>query len=305
MINTLYKPKNSRIRRSKYRQQPAGVKIEDISLRTHDKSVAEKRRVKMLCEREHEREEIRQPKSVSDAAQRNLVEHLQDFLGDARRLGQSQKHLANLECRIGRLISECHWTTIRAVSSDSFQTWRRGKCELAPKTVNDYLEAARCFFNWLIKNERVQKNPLLSVEKVKTEGRQTRERRAFTIDEIKRLLAVAGRNKAAYLMAPHTGLRRGELSQLKWADLHLDEARPFAIVRSSTTKNSKVAPMTLHPELVAILREIKGESQPGALVFGRSPRIELFKLNLKRGGIPYKDAWGRYAVFHALRNTLC
>jgi hypothetical protein len=63
--------------------------------------------------------------------------------------------------------------------------------------------------------------------------------------------------------------------------------------------------MRLHPELVAILREIKGENEPEALVFKRFPRIERFKRDLKNAGIPYQDALGRYADFHALRTTLC
>ncbi len=62
--------------------------------------------------------------------------------------------------------------------------------------------------------------------------------------------------------------------------------------------------MSLHPELVAALRELKGESQPGELVFKRFPRIERFKRDLKKAGIPYQDALGRYADFHSLRKTL-
>ncbi len=305
MINTIYKPTGSRIWRWKFRQQPTDGKIEDISLGTSEKQVAEKRRAERLRERQFERDGLILPKSVRDAAQRNLAEHLQDFLGDGRRLGLSEKHLSNLEFRVNRLIAECRWHTAKDVSADSFQTWRCGKPELAPKTINDYLEAARCLFNWLIKNGRVQANPLVTVGKVKTEGRQTRERRSFTVEEIKRLLAVAGEHEAVYLMAVHTGLRRSELAKLKWADLLLDEAKPFVLVRASTTKNSKVTPMSLHPEVVAALRDLKNESQPGELVFKRFPRIERLKRDLKAAGIPYQDALGRYADFHSLRKTLC
>jgi integrase len=191
MINTIYKPKDSRIWRWKYRQQPADTKIEDVSLRTSDKQVAEKRRTEMLREKQHERDGIILPKSMRDAAQRDLANHLQDFIGDMRRRGKSVKHLANLQFRV----EDCQWNTVKAVTADSFQTWRCGKSELSPKTVNDYLEAARSFFNWLIKNGRVEVNPLILVEKVKTEGRQTRERRSFTVDEVKRLLAVADERK--------------------------------------------------------------------------------------------------------------
>jgi len=94
------------------------------------------------------------------------------------------------------------------------------------------------------------------------------------------------------------------MAQLKWDDLHLEEEKPFAIVRASTTKNSKAAPMALHPELVAVLRLIKAESQPEELVFKKFPRIERFKRDLKKAGIPYQDALGRFADFHALRKTL-
>jgi len=305
MINTIYKPKGSRIWRWKFRQQPADGAIEDVSLGTSEKQVAEKRRAELLRERQFERDGLILPKSVRDAAQRSLEDHLQDFLGDGRRLGLSDKHLSNLEFRVNRLSAECHWNAVKEVTADSMQNWLRGHAELAPKTANDYLEAARCFFNWLVKNGRAQVNPLLSVEKAKTEGRQTRERRSFTVDEIKKLLAVAGERKAVYLMAVHTGLRRSELAALKWADLRLDEDKPFVLVRASTTKNSKVAPMSLHPEVVAAIVETKGESQPGELVFKRFPRIERFKRDLKAAGIAYTDALGRFSDFHSLRKTLC
>ena len=124
------------------------------------------------------------------------------------------------------------------------------------------------------------------------------------MDEIKRLLAAAGERKAVYLMAVHTGLHRSELAALRWADLRLDEAKPFVLVRASTTKNSKIAPMTLHPELVDALRELKGESQPDQLVFKWFPRIERFKRDLKKAGISYQDTVGSFADFHALRKTL-
>jgi len=303
MIDRIFKPKGSRIYRWRFRQKPEDGKILDISLGTSEKRVAEKRRAEMRSDLQLEREGLAPSKKVLEAAQRNLGEHLQDFLGDMRRRGKSEKYLANLEYRNDRLISECHWNTVVNVTADSFQAWRRGHPELSAKTANDYLEAIRCFFNWLIKNGRFHFNPLLAVEKVKTASRQTRERRAFTIDEFKRLLAVSSEHKAAYLMAAHTGLRRTELSSLKWADLHLEEDKPFALVRASTTKNSKVAPMRLHPELVSVLRDLKGNSQPDEMVFKRFPRIERFKRDLKKAGVAYRDALGKYADFHALRKT--
>jgi integrase len=304
MINTLYKPKGSRIWRWKYRHSPQDGKIEDISLRTSDKQCAEHKRTELLREREHERAGFIPSKAKREAAQRKLADHLDDFLGDMRRRGKSEKYLANLEFRVGRLIRECGWTYTPAATADSFQSWLRSQTGLKDKTANDYLEAARCFFNWLVKLGRAGSNPLHIVEKVKTKEGRADEIRALSEDEMLRLLAVAGERKPVYLMAVHTGLRHAELAALKWSDLHLDALQPFVSVRASTTKNGKAADMKLHPELVGALREVKACGvMDDEAVFKRIPRIERFRRDLIKAGIAPTDAQGRKAVFHSLRHT--
>ena len=44
-------------------------------------------------------------------------------------------------------------------------------------------------------------------------------------------------------------------------------------------------------------------AEPDAPVFRRLSRLVLFKKDLAAAGIPYRDAHGRYADFHALRHT--
>jgi len=304
MINSIFKPKGSRIWRWKFRQRPEDGRILDVSLGTSDKSVAEKKRAELLREKEHERAGFIPPRAVRDGAQRKLAEHLEDFLGDLRRRGKSEKYLANIEFRVGKLVADCGWNFAMDVSPDSFQTWLRTQTELKDKTANDYLEAARCFFNWLVKLGRAGSNPLLSVEKVKSKAGMAAEIRALSDDEMLRLLAVAGERKPVYLMAVHTGLRSSELAALTWGDLHLEAVTPFVKVRASTTKNGKAAEMRLHPELADELRKLKGcgvlEPDP---VFKGIPRIERFRRDLIKAGIPFKDAFGRKAVFHSLRHT--
>lgn len=304
MIDFIYKPKGSRIWRWKMRLRPQDTKIEDVSLGTADKQVAEKRRAELRREKEHERAGFIPPKAARQAALRALSEHLNDFLGDMRRRGKSEKYLANIEFRVGRLIKDCGWGLAHDVTADSFQAWRRRQTDLMDKTANDYLEAIRCFFNWLVKLGRAGSNPLLAVEKVKTKEGKADEVRAFGDDEMLRLLAVAGERKPVYLMAVHTGLRRSELAELKWSDLHLDALTPFAKVRASTTKNGKPADIRLLSEVVAALREIKSNAcHSDDHVFKGIPRIERFYRDLKKAEIPLEDALGRKAVFHSLRHT--
>jgi integrase len=304
MINRIFKPKGSRIYRWRFRLRPEDGKISEISLGTSDKQAATTIRDEKLRDLEHERAGIIPLKAIRAAAQRKLAEHLDDFLGDLRRRGKSEKYLANLEYRVGRLITDCEWHFAKDVTADSFQTWLRQQAEMKDKTANDYLEAMRCFLNWLVKLGRAGSNPLLRVEKVKTKAGRAEEIRALSDDEMVRLLAVADGRKPIYLMAVHTGLRHSELGALKWADLHLDAVTPYVKVRASTTKNGKAAELRLHPDLADALRAMKVS---GALqdepIFKRMPRIERFRRDLIKAEIPPIDNLGRKAVFHSLRHT--
>ena len=306
MIDFIFKPKGSRIWRWKFRQQSDDQKIIDISLETPDKRCAEKRRDELRKERLFERDGLILPKPIREAAQRELSNHLNDFLGDLQRRGKSDKYLGNLKYRVNELIENCHWNTIKDITADSFQTWRQQSDGLAAKTMNDYLEAVRCFLGWMIKNGRAQFNSLQAVEKVAVVEDETRQRRAFTAAEFCRLLEAVSKNrKAIYLMAIHTGLRRSELAALKWSDVHLDAVVPFIQVRASTTKNGKAVTMRLHQDVIAALRDLEDTGVAEEQIFPRFPRIERFKRDLKLAGVSYRDESGRVADFHSLRKTFC
>ncbi len=303
MIDNLHK--RGRLWWWKYRPHGDQGKAQDISLGTPDRQVAERKRTGLLAEKEREAAGIIAPRALRDAAQRALSVHLQDLLADLRAQGKSEKHLANVEYRVGALIQACDWKMAKDVTADSFQNWRKGQ-SLTAKTLNDYLEAARRLLNWMEKNGRMASNPLKTVEKVGTQGSETRHRRAFSEDEMRRLIAcVPGYRQAIYLMAVHTGLRRGELAAIRWGDVELDAVEPFVNVRASTTKNHKPASMRLPREVVAALEAIRpakaGESDR---VFPWFPRIERFRRDLTKAGVEYQNEHG-FADFHALRNTFC
>lgn len=188
---------------------------------------------------------------------------------------------------------------------DSFVAWRSGERDLAAKTLNDYLDAMRVLLKWMCRSGRLAANPLEHVAKVETRGRERRKRRAFTDDEMGRLLAVAGKRAVLYLAAVETGLRRDELAQLQWGDLHLESPRPFVTVRAATTKNKRSATIYIRPQLAGELRAIRPENvYPTFRVFrGRTAAMARLKLDLQSAGIEYLDAEGRQADFHAFRKT--
>ena len=67
-------------------------------------------------------------------------------------------------------------------------------------------------FSWLRKQNRVAANPFELVTKVDARGKESFHRRALNDDEARRLLA--GPHRPLYLLALHTGLRRGEINAL-------------------------------------------------------------------------------------------
>lgn len=77
-------------------------------------------------------------------------------------------------------------------------------------------------------------------------------------------------NSASYMAAALTGLRKSELQQVVWDDIHLDSDRPHIRVRANTTKNRKEAILPLHPQLVAELQAIRpSEVNASARVFSQ------------------------------------
>jgi len=229
---------------------------------------------------------------------------MEDFLADLLASGRDEMYLANLRCRLVKLFTDCHWQYPKDVSADSFMVWR-GAQTLAAKTLNDYLDAANALLKWMLRASRLEANPLQTVRKVKTAGRETVQRRALGDDEVKRLLETSGPRRVVYLTAINTGLRRAELAALQKGDCFLHGDNPCLKVRASTTKNDKGATIWLNDEVAAELKNLvpvgASSNEP---VFARIPDMDRFRKDLEAAEIPFVDGQGRRADFHALRHTL-
>jgi integrase len=238
---------------------------------------------------------------ISDTAKSPLIELLEEYLGNAA--ANVEKHRKNTRARIGKVIKECHWQTIKDVTPASFERWRNNNRQLAPKTLNDYLGLTKTLFNWLVKNERLDKNPL---HRVMPMPRQVmKPRRAFSDDGFKRLVAIVpDRSKIVYLLAAYTGLRRNELKQLQWGDLKIQDEQAWLAVRASTTKNRKGCNLPLRQEILSDLLAIRPSyAKPTDLMLKRRvPTMDCHRKYLNAIGIDYENENGRLD-FHSLRKT--
>jgi integrase len=281
------------------------TRYRDISLGVRERAVAEEKRREFIRQHESEAAGIIEPKALRDSAQKQMKDHLTDFLADLEARGKDEKYVYNMGIRVGMLLRECGWEFPKHVTPDSFLNWRVTHRDKAAKTLNDFLASASAVLNWMERQGRVKANPLRVVGKVEGRGKERRVRRALSPEQMRRLVAVSDLWSLAYLLAAHTGLRRAELEALQWGDVLLDAARPFLRVRASTTKNRRQATIFLHQDLIGSLR---GKQPVGVnlsdRVLERCPTMKEMKADLTAAGIPYEDERGRIADFHALRYTL-
>jgi integrase len=107
---------------------------------------------------------------------------------------------------------------------DSFLVERykaKRKTEVSPATFNRELAFMKTMFSKAVEWGRLESNPLQNVKKLKeNNGRM----RILKPEEMKRLLDVAnGHLKPILTVALNTGMRRGEILNLKWENVNLSK----------------------------------------------------------------------------------
>ena len=277
------------------------------SLGVTDFQTANKKAQEFIQEREREAAGIIEAKPVRDAAQRPLLEHLDEYEADLvkrGRAGRGGRGGRLLKSRIIHLANECRWQLSGHVTADSFIVWRN-QHKAAARTQNHYLQGMVSFLNWMERMGRIKSNPLKFVGKVDERGQKKRVRRAFTDSELRKLIEGSGPRGIIYFTAARTGLRQEELRQLQWGDVRLESKIPQIIVRAETAKNKTQEPVYLVPEIVEALKEHRpAHWSPSDLVFGHGiPRASRLKVDAARVGVAYQDEQSRFADFHALRYT--
>ena len=234
---------------------------------------------------------------------RPVLDHVSDYILELLGKGNDAENTHRMELRLKKMIHTCGWNHLPGISASSFLRFRDtgDMAKVAPKTRNDYQQVIRQFCRWCIRNGRMPIDPFQHLATVKVNGDIRRQRRALADSEVERLLKVSpSPRKTVYMAALLTGLRRAELEQLRWTDVHLDSPKPYLDVRASTTKNGQRAIIWLRDDLASALHELDQSSDRVFAV----PEMETFKADLAAAEIAAKDKQGRIVDFHALRHTL-
>jgi hypothetical protein len=135
--------------------------------------------------------------------QRPLLEHVETFIAEWYAIGRDEKYVRELRKKLLVLAAEVPWKYISDITAESFCAWRR-KQKKSPKTLNEYLSAIGALLHRL--EPVIGPNPLRFVERVQIAVESKRKRRAYSVDELRRLIAASGERGIIYLVAVSTGI---------------------------------------------------------------------------------------------------
>ncbi|MBV9092456.1 MAG: site-specific integrase [Streptosporangiaceae bacterium] len=199
--------------------------------------------------------------------------------------------------RIGHLpIQAVRPSTITKLYRDLLTSGGHDGHPLAVATVT-HLHAVlrKAFRDAVIVDELIGSNP---VERAKRPRAQAQEPgTVWTIAQLRAFLATARQHRlfAFFHVAAYTGARRGELLNLRWADIDLD-AKKITITGSTaviggervngTTKSGRARVVSIDDETVAVLRQRKVDQAAEQLQGGDSWRGT-------RDGYVFTTGWGQ------------
>jgi len=250
------------------------------------------------------------------ASAKPLSEHLADY---RQSMGDVTKHARVTHKCLTKLFSECKfvfWSDIQASRLYSHLTRLRTKREIAQRTFNSRLKAAKAFCNWMVQDQRVSESPITHLRPIQITEREI-IRRALEQDELIRLLDTTAKGPVRFGMTGHeryllyrfaaeTGLRANEIRSLMIDSFDFENLT--VTVKAGSSKHKRLDVQVLRLETAALIREFFQNKTPRAKAFGGTytkltdRTADMVREDLAEAGIDYADEAGRVFDFHSLRH---
>ena len=304
MYKHLIRPsKRHRTYRGRYRVGD-NPKVHEVTLHTTVKEVAEKKLKEIYEDAQRESVGLIPAAYTRKAKRRSIAELFEEYLESVRKNGRTHDHVRVVKLRFLALAKGCRWACMADVTSRSFMDWRNAQTAYQARTLNNYYEAARAFFNWVDRAYEIP-NPLKRVENLAVPVKYPQGPRAFTETELLNLFSVAKpKRRFFYRVMAFSGLRRKEAKRLCWGDVHLDD-KPGLFLRAEATKDRRADWLPILKALVPELRAARPENwRANMLVFPRGVADpDTLRRDMVKAGIPLIDKLGRPVGIHTFRRT--
>jgi integrase len=270
-------------------KQEAIRKVHAILSRLHDGQMPEKRR-KVL-----------------------LSDMISDYVSSLEDQQRAPKTVTKYRRTLGRLLAfatERHIRFASAFTDNDFWAFRRLLIEggLASKTVYTMVVIVKQLFNWATRKKLIRENPIAAASPKKPANTL---QPCFTPDQVEMLLRRAPVvDLPAYAFMAYAGLRIGEVRDLRWDDLLLDQGRHGVIfVRrggsGDTTKSGRTRKIPINSRLRKVIDQVPRTSDL-VITYGRecSPVIErkllmALKALCAKCGFPKPEQYKLHTFRHA------
>jgi len=254
-----YRDENGRLRR--------------ISL-SPDKRAAQKMLSDILANVELRRSGLDDP--FNEANQKPIWRHLSDFEYHLKSKNSTASYIRLTITRVRRCCEACSWIEIQDIEAfavELFLVDLREKNGLSIETSNHYLRAIKSFAKWLVRNRRLQSNPLESLATLNAATDRRHDRRSLSPEEFDMIYRIAkegppssgltGPDRAMlYMLAAWTGLRRGEIASLTRKSFRLTAKPPTVRVEAAYSKHRRADVLILHHDLVESLQDWLSACEP-------------------------------------------
>ncbi len=187
---------------------------------------------------------------------------------------------------------------------------KEGTRRVSAQTRNDYLTAMKAFANWLVKQRRLQHNPIAHIQRLPFVEKE--RRRALTVDEAQLLIDAATRGPIQrgltktglrltqrgedidakhirwemsgpdrallYRFTLETALRRGAIERLRVSDFDLGDQSSVTAQATVNTKNSRKLTIPLRSDTAKLLSASFAGRLPAASAFDMPKDYETARM---------------------------
>jgi len=212
-----------------------------------------------------------------------------------------------------------YWSDISASRLADYLNERRDSGNgFSKRRYNVYLQTAKQFCKWAVKERIVTTSPIEHLEPLdKPQTDRRHERRVLETDKLRRLLETTAQGperfgmggyerSLLYRFAIESGLRANEIRMLKVSSF--DFPRLTVTVNVKTSKRRREDVLPLRAGTARELQNFFESKLPTAKAFGGSNELmtdktaDMMKADLADAKIPYEDESGRFFDFHSLRH---
>ena len=260
--------------------------------------------------------------AVAERLNEPVDKHVADFKTHLEANARSESHISETIRLITNIVDQCRLQVLADLQGADDQIERhladRRAAGSSHRTVNADLAAIRSLCRWLMKRERIHRDPTATFQPLNVEEDRRLERRALTDQEAAKLIKttlasediyrhLTGQERAhIYMLCQRTGLRRKELRSLTLSSFDFSERPAIVTVQAAHSKRRRLDRLPLPEDIAVAMQRYLSSKLPGEAVWPGAwwrKSAEMLRRDLKAAGIAPKDAGGRVVDFHGQRTT--